>query len=175
MSYCTADKPMDSPYYGSAPGWWGMFHRQPSYSINHWLSRGKGISGIIPAQPNYPASDATGPAELVYVRTAQVPQASHKVLLCETHYSGVLGASWEFVDTDPSFAWWGNYPMVPITISPWAPTGAISYPRHPDGFNTSFADGHVQFIYIQSPVTYGPWYNPQTSEDFATYYSSWLP
>jgi prepilin-type N-terminal cleavage/methylation domain-containing protein len=30
LSYCTADKSMGSLYYPSKPGWWGMYHRQPS-------------------------------------------------------------------------------------------------------------------------------------------------
>jgi prepilin-type N-terminal cleavage/methylation domain-containing protein/prepilin-type processing-associated H-X9-DG protein len=162
IAFCPADKAWTSQCYSPKTGWWGNFnHRQPSYAINWYLSRAKGVN----------TSPGTDPG-MYYTRAGKVVESGHKVLLCETHYSGVAGACWEMTNTIPWNYGFGPHPMIPKVFPMYAPTGAISYPRHPDGFNCSFVDGHVQFIPHRGALHSG-WYSPLSAGDTAEHNYYW--
>jgi len=156
LGFCPADQAWTAASYNPNVGWWGMHnHRQASYAVNWYLSRANGVNTAPGIDPG-----------MRYSRVASVKEAGHKVLLCETHYSGVSGVSWELSNTVPWNYGFGPHPMIPAVFPIWAPTGAISYPRHPDGFNCSFVDGHVEFIKHDGALN-SAWRSPSTSEQQA--------
>ena len=150
-------------YYSNKTGWWcGIYRRQPSYSLNYFFTNAKG---------NGPMTENR---ELNYIRINRAENPGEKVLLCETHYSTVAGAKWEFANTWPGCNYErGPYPMTKAPYVSYVPTGAISYARHDGlGFNVAFADLHADFI-ESTPAPHSPWRKPVSAGDIAEMKRMW--
>ncbi len=150
-------------YYSNKTGWW-CFHprRQPSYSLNYFFTNAKGNGSH------------TENRELNYIRINRAENPWEKVLVCETHYTAVNGARWEFANTWPGCNYArGPFPMTKDPYISYAPTGAISYARHDGlGFNVSFADLHSEFI-ENTEASHSPWRNPVSGADIAEMKRMW--
>ena len=150
-------------YYSNKTGWWcGIYRRQASYALNYFFTNAKG---------NGPYTENR---ELNYIRINRAENPGEKVLLCETHYTAVAGAKWEFANTWPGCNYGrGPFPMTKDPYVSYADTGAISYARHDGlGFNVSFADLHSEFI--ESPAaSHSPWRNPVSAGDIAEMKRLW--
>ena len=169
LGYCPGDetygglRPNGDRYYSNKTGWWcGIYRRQPSYSLNYFFTNAKG---------NGAHEDNR---ELNYIRTNRAENPGEKVLLCETHYSTVAGAKWEFANTWPGCNYErGPYPMTKAPYVSYVPTGAISYARHDGlGFNVAFADLHAEFI-ESTPAAHSPWRKPVSAGDIAEMKRMW--
>jgi prepilin-type processing-associated H-X9-DG protein len=151
-------------YYSNKTGWWcGIYRRQPSYSLNYFFTNAKG---------NGPMTENR---ELNYIRINRTENPGEKVLLCETHYTAVAGARWEFANTWPGCNYErGPYPMTKEPYISYAGTGAISYARHDGlGFNVAFADLHAEFI-ESTTAPHSPWKKPVSAADIAEMERLWM-
>ena len=119
--------------------------------------------------------------ELNYIRITRAENPWEKVLVCETHYTAVAGACWEFASSNPvddiTYSGFTRNSPYPMTKEPWLaylPTGAISYNRHGGlGFNVAFADLHSEFI--ESPAApHSPWFHPVSAADVAEMKRLWV-
>jgi type II secretory pathway pseudopilin PulG len=169
LGYCPGDEtyggpsPTGSMYYSNKTGWWcGIYRRQASYALNYFFTNAKG---------NGAHHDNR---ELNYIRINRAENPWEKVLLCETHYTAVAGARWEFANTWPGCNYArGPYPMINEPQIQWGPTGAISIPRHDGlGFNVAFADLHSEFI-ESTTASHSPWKKPVSADDVAEMKRMW--
>jgi prepilin-type processing-associated H-X9-DG protein len=158
-------------YYSNKTGWWcGIYRRQASYSLNYFFTNAKGKNR---------ADEGNGPStenrELNYIRINRAENPGEKVLVCETHYTAVSGAFWEFATTWPGNEYGRGPPaMTKEPFIPWMPTGAISYARHDGlGFNVAFADLHSEFI-ESTAASHSPWRNPVSPADIAEMKRLWI-
>ena len=171
LGYCPGDESYGGLHpngsgdlaYSTRTGWWcGIYRRQPSYSLNYFFTNAKG---------NGAHEDNR---ELNYIRINRADNPGEKVLLCETHYTAVAGAKWEFANTWPGCNYErGPYPMTKAPYVSYVPTGAISYARHDGlGFNVAFADLHAEFI-ESTPAAHSPWRKPVSAGDIAEMKRMW--
>jgi len=114
-------------------------YREPTYYINGYIS---GVNGA-----NQTEHNAMAERERVFTTKAgHVVNASGKALMLETHHAGAWGASWAWHNVIPGLSIWSMKVMYNEEFAAWAPSGAVSQPRHQAGFTTVFADGHAEFI-----------------------------
>ncbi len=171
LGYCPGDETYGGLHpnglqmaYSNKTGWWcGIYRRQPSYSLNYFFTNAKG---------NGPMTENR---ELNYIRINRAENPGEKVLVCETHYTAVAGAKWEFANTWPGCNYTrGPYPMINEPQIQWMPTGAISIPRHDGlGFNVAFADLHSEFI-ESTTASHSPWKKPVSADDIAEMERLWM-
>lgn len=76
-------------------------------------------------------------------------------------------AVWTWASVMPYLTYWSMKPMIPTVEVMWVPTGAISYPRHPKGFTTSYVDGHCAFISRDGRAN-SEWWQPSSAADQAS-------
>ncbi len=155
LAYCPGE---ERPWY-VAYGNPATF-REPTYHVNGYLS---GVAGTVTGP--YGSSEGTITTaqynalpeyEKVFAtKASRVVNPSKKVLMLETHHAGAAGATWGWNNVVPGMYGWSMMVMFPETYSPWAPSGAISNPRHSQGFTTSYVDGHGEFIKRQGGFAVG--------------------
>lgn len=149
-AYCPGEA---KPWYLSQgnPFTW----REPSYTINGYLTGATYGGGLLPPEQR-----------IMHRAVDAVQKPSQKALILETHHAGVNGAVWTWASVMPYLTYWSMKPMIPTVEVMWAPTGAISYPRHPKGFTTSYVDGHCAFISHDGRPN-SEWWQPATAADQA--------
>jgi prepilin-type processing-associated H-X9-DG protein len=133
---------------------------EPDYSLNAWVSSSA-----------YRVANDASTYYVTQARMERVRNASNKFMWIETHNSWIWGAFWGWTNVIPDWASWVSQDvMINRSFVRWDYGNghvATSFPRHMEGFNGSFIDGHVQFIHDEGALN-SPWRSPTTVADRAT-------
>jgi prepilin-type N-terminal cleavage/methylation domain-containing protein/prepilin-type processing-associated H-X9-DG protein len=162
IAYCSGNKAPGGRWRSSVynQGW-----SEPDYSLNAWVSSSA-----------YRVAGDTSTYYVTQVRMENVRNPSNKVMWIETHNSWIWGGFWGWTNVMPhnGYPSWIsqdvmiNRPFLRFDYN-WVGYAyvATSYPRHLEGFNSSFIDGHVQHFHDEGALN-SPWRNPATTQDVAT-------